>query len=73
MAAPQDVIRCLLPVQLHDDRKHKQGMLVSTIQLGLTLFFPSSSTVTRQDVICILFLLSLKYRKYKQVIPASLH
>jgi hypothetical protein len=69
MAAAR-VILLLLPVQLHDDREHKQGMLVPTLQLGLTLFFPSSSTMTGQDVIRILFLLSLQYREHKQVIPA---
>jgi hypothetical protein len=26
----EDVIHFLLPVQLHDDREHKQGMLVPT-------------------------------------------
>jgi hypothetical protein len=68
--AAQDVICLLLPVQLHDDREHKQVMLVPTLQLGLTLFFPSSSTMTGQDVIRFLFLLNLQYRKHKQVIPA---
>ena len=66
----QDVILLLLPVQLHDDREHKQVMLVPALQLGLTLFFPSSSTMTGQDVIRFLFLLNLQYRKHKQVIPA---
>jgi hypothetical protein len=29
--AAQDVIHFLLPVQLHDDREHKQGMLVDVM------------------------------------------
>ncbi len=66
----QDVILLLLPVQLHDDREYKEVMLVPTLQLVLTLFFPSSSTLTGQDVIRILFLLSLQNRKHKQVMPA---
>jgi hypothetical protein len=39
-------------------------------QQALALFFPSSSTMTVQDVIRLLFLLNLQYRKHKQVIPA---
>ncbi len=32
--AAQDVILLLLPVQLHDDREHKQGILASTAPTG---------------------------------------
>ena len=65
------MILLLLPVQLHDDREHKQGLLVPTLQLGLTLFFPSSSTMTGQDEILLLLPVPLHDdREHKQVMPA---
>ncbi len=54
--AAQDVIRILLPVPLHDDRKHKQ-----------VFFWPSSSTMAAQDVIRILLFVPLHDdREHKQ-------
>ena len=58
--AAQDVIRILLPVQLHEDREHKQ-----------VFFWPSSSTMAAQDVIRILLPVQLHDdREHKQGIPA---
>jgi hypothetical protein len=55
--AAEDVILLLLPVQLHEDREHKQ-----------VFFWPSSSTMAAQDVIRILLPVQLHDdREHKQV------
>jgi hypothetical protein len=38
--AAQDVIRILLPVQLHDDREHKQGILGPTAATSPRILLP---------------------------------
>ncbi len=69
--AAQDVILLLLPVQLHDDREHKQVMPAPTAPTSPhTLLSEQRSTMTAQDV--ILLLLPVQWhdgREHKQVMP----
>ncbi len=69
--AAQDVILLLLPVQLLDDREHKQGMPAPAAPTSPRILLPSSSTMAEQDVILILLPVQLHdNREHKQVMPA---